>query len=54
MRGIQYSKSVEVFNFLIALESNVGGNDGTCSIESALSKSPPPLPFRHSGTPDWC
>ena len=36
MQGIQYSDFVEMFNCLTALESNVGGNDCTDSIESAL------------------
>ena len=36
MRGIQYSDFVEVFHCLTALESNVGGNGSTHSIESAL------------------
>ena len=36
MRCIQYSEYVEVFNCLIALEGNVGGNDCTYSIKSAL------------------
>ena len=36
MQGIQYSDYVEVFNCSTALESNVGGDDCTGSIESAL------------------
>ena len=36
MRGIQYFDFVEVFSCLTALESQVGGNDCTYSIESAL------------------
>ena len=37
MQGIQYSDLVKVFNCLTALESNVGGNDCTYSIESRVS-----------------
>ena len=44
MRGIQNPVFVEVFNCLTALESNVGGNNCTYSIESALWKSCPPCP----------
>ena len=36
MRGIQHSDFDKVFNCLTALEINVGGNDCTYSIESAL------------------
>ena len=36
MRCIQYFDFVEVFHCLTALESNVGDNDCTYSVESAL------------------